>query len=249
VLAGGMAVLVSLAPDLNDRLGIDFRQYTDAASRWLNGGSFYHWWQLAGPYDIPRDEFRIANLPVLYPPFVLALLVPFAVAPVLVPLWWAVPMAVTFAVVVRYRPAPWTWPVLTFCLFAGDTIWLTVSGNPAIWTMAAVALGTRYGWPAVGALFKPTLAPFALIGARRRSWWIALGALVLLSALFAPLWPDYVVALQNVRGPDLLYPLKNVPMTLIPVVAWLGRTRGQGHGMSEAIAGRAIGFPRLKRSL
>jgi hypothetical protein len=223
MLLGGMAVLVSLAPDLDDRLGIDFREYTDAASRWLGGGSFYQPWQLTGPYDVPRDEFRIAHLPVLYPPYVLALLLPFALAPVLAPLWWAIPLAVTGAVVARYRPAPWTWPILTFCVLAGDTIWLTVSGNPALWTTAAVALGTRYGWPAVAALFKPTLAPFALIGGGGRRWWLALGGLVVLSISLAPLWPDYLVALQNLRGADLLYPLKNVPMTLIPVVAWLGR--------------------------
>ena len=223
VLIGGMAVLVSLAPDLTDRFGVDYRQYTDAATRWLAGGPFYQPWQLAGPYDVPHGEFRIERLPVLYPPFALALFVPFSLTPLLAAVWWGLPLLIIGATVARYRPRPWTWPILTFCVLTGDTLWLTISGNPTLWTTAAVALGTRFGWPAIGALLKPTLAPFALIGIRRRSWWRALGGLLLLSIPFATLWPDYLTAIRNQRGVDLLYPLNNVPMMLIPLVAWLGR--------------------------
>lgn len=223
LLIGGMAVLVSLAPDLTDRFGVDYRQYTEAAARWVAGGSFYQPWQLSGPYEVPHGEFRIERLPVLYPPFALVLFAPFSLTPVLAPVWWGLPLLLIGVIVARYRPRPWTWPILTFCVLTGDTIWLAISGNPALWTTAAVALGTRFGWPAIGALLKPTLAPFALIGIRRRSWWLALGGLILLSLPFAALWPDYLTAIRNQRGVDLLYPLNNVPMMLIPVVAWLGR--------------------------
>ena len=41
---------------------------------------------------------------------------------------------------------------------------------------------------------KPTLAPFAFFGANRRSWWVALGALGLVSLLFLPMWLDYLAA-------------------------------------------------------
>jgi hypothetical protein len=32
-----------------------------------------------------------------------------------------------------------------------------------------------WGWPALAVALKPTLLPFALIGARRRSWWLVAG--------------------------------------------------------------------------
>lgn len=225
LLVGGMAILVSLAPDVTERLGVDYRQYSNATARWLAGGSFYQPWQLTGPYEVPLGEFRIERLPVLYPPFAIALFVPFTLTPLLAPAWWGIPMLVIGTAVVLDRPRPWTWPILTFCALTGDTIWLTISGNPTLWTTAAVALGIRFGWPSVGVMLKPTLAPFALIGIRRRSWWLALAGLILLSIPFMSLWPDYLTAIRNQRGVDLLYPLNNVPMMMIPVVAWLGRRR------------------------
>ena len=52
----------------------------------------------------------------------------------------------------------------------GDTIWLVLSGNPVLWLAAAASLGIRAGWPSVGVLLKPSLAPLALIGVQRISW-------------------------------------------------------------------------------
>ena len=48
--------------------------------------------------------------------------------------------------------------------------------------------------PAVFALLKPSLAPFALFGASRRSWWIALAVLVAFSVPFGALWADWLAA-------------------------------------------------------
>lgn len=209
--------------DLGVRAGVDLRQYLAATADWLGGGPFYHPWQLMGPYEIPRFEYRTDILPVLYPPSALLLLAPFVLVPALVPLWWVIPVGIIALVVVRCRPAPWTWPVLAFCLLSTDTVWLTISGNPVIWVTAALALGTVWDWPAVGVLLKPTLAPFALIGARRRSWWIALAVMIVAAVPFGSLWADYLTAVGNIRGSGWAYSLNNIPMLLVPLVAHLGR--------------------------
>ncbi len=72
-------------------------------------------------------------------------------------------------------------------------------------------------------MLKPTLAPFALIGINRRSWWIALGALVAVSLVFLPLWADAIRVLVDARGErGLLYSAIEIPMVAIPVIAWIG---------------------------
>ena len=223
ILLAGMAFLVAQAPDPGGRLAIDFREYTEAASRRLAGGSFYQPWQLTGEYVVPQGEYRIDRLPVLYPPYTLLVFVPFAVLPVLAPLWWAIPLAIVLRFVASVRPRPWTWPVLALCACHGDTIWLTLSGNPALWVAAAASLGIRAGWPSIGVLLKPSLAPLALIGVQRLSWWIALGALVAVSFVVGDLWSDYLAVIRNIRGVEFGYPFVNLPLLLIPIVAWLGR--------------------------
>ena len=96
--------------------------------------------------------------------------------------------------------------------------------------MAAVALGTIYRWPSVFALIKPSLFPFALFGANRRSWWLALAAFAALSLPFGSMWADWVASVVNSRGGGILYSALEIPMLLLPLVAWLGRTdRGTSH--------------------
>lgn len=94
-----------------------------------------------------------------------------------------------------------------------------------MWAAAAVALGCLYRWPAVLALFKPSLFPFALIGARSRSWWIALGLGLVICLPFGGLWFDWLTILQNVRGAGLGYSLQEVPMVLLPIVAAIPLSR------------------------
>lgn len=225
ILYGAVFALhVVVVGDLDDRAGIDYRQYSDATARWLSGGTFYQPWQLAGPYIVPeRIVLDIPVLPVLYPPTTLPLFVVGHLLPA--PLWWAIPLGLTAYAISRHRPRPWTWPALTLCVCAGDSVWLVISGNPIMWAMATLAIGTHNRWSSVGVLLKPgvPLLPFALFGVTTRRWWYAAGAAGLLALLFLPMWPQYLTVLRNASGTDLTYSIGNVPLMLIPLVAWTGR--------------------------
>ena len=100
-----------------------------------------------------------------------------------------------------------------------------VYGNTDMWMMAAVAGGLRWGWPALLLFLKPTLAIFALVGIRHRSWWIGLAALAIVSIIQLPLWLDYVVAMRNLSI-HADYSVVSIPMLLIPIVAWMARPLG-----------------------
>lgn len=63
----GFVVDLLIFRDLDQRLGIDYRQYMDAATRWMHGGPFYLPWQIAAPYPMPQSNYVIETLPVLYP--------------------------------------------------------------------------------------------------------------------------------------------------------------------------------------
>ena len=164
------AILVLLVPrPLEQPFGVDFCLYRDAAARWLAGGPYFEPYQLAGPYPITAGD-------VLYPPVALWLFVPFTVLPAL--LWWAIPIAVTAWAIWRLRPEPAWWPLIALCVAWPTTLLKTWTGNPVIWSVAAMALGVVYWWPSVFVLLKPSLFPFALFGANRRSWWLALAVFV-----------------------------------------------------------------------
>lgn len=215
---------VLLIPDpLEQPFGVDFTLYRDVAARWLGGGPYFEPYQLSGPYEIRAGD-------VLYPPLGLWLFVPFALLPAVVAaaIWWAVPIAATAWSIARLRPRPETWPLLALCVAWPTTLLKTWTGNPVIWTMGGLALGTLYAWPSVLVLLKPSLAPFALFGANHRSWWVALGLLVIASLPFGALWLDWIATLANSRGGGPLYSALEVPMLLLPLIAWLGRTRKPG---------------------
>ncbi len=221
-------VFVLVVPHpLEQPLGVDFDLYRDVTSRWLSGGPYFEPYQVAGPYEIRAGD-------VLYPPVALWLFAPFAIATtgplswLLAVAWWAVPLLVTAAVVWRLRPSPWAWPLIALCVANPTTLLKTWTGNPVIWSMAAMAIAalssrTRFAAPFV--LLKPSLAPFAAFGANGRSWWVGLGALLLLCLPFGALWGDWVASVLNSRGGGLLYSALEIPMLLLPLVAWLGRTR------------------------
>lgn len=200
---------------------IDYEFYMDATRRWLNGGSFYLPHQLEGPYAIQYGMVR----DVLFPPVVLWLTVPFLYLPAA--LWWLAPVALIIWCVARLRPAPWTWPVI----LALSLYWFSwqqfVWGGPSMWIVAFESAGLVYAWPAVLILIKPTLAPFAMVGLRRRSWWVALGIFLVLCLPFGSLWSDWVrAAVINPTNGGILYSVPYLPVMFIPVVAWLGRRRG-----------------------
>ncbi len=198
--------------------GQDFGIYRDAAARWLAGDGFYHAYQLAGPYTLSFGD-------VLYPPPSLVLFVPFTVLPGA--LWWAIPIAVVAWTVTRLRPAPWALAAIVACLWWPDTSYLLIWGNPALWVVTAIALGTWRPFFSPLAMIKFTLAPAALLNVRRRSWWVGLGVLGAISLAFLPMWPDYVAAIRNLETPSpLTYSFREVPLVAIPWLAWLGRRRG-----------------------
>jgi hypothetical protein len=214
ILGVGVAFLVGGAFMFSAHGGEDLATYLRHTSDWAAGRSFYSPRQLEGPYLLqPGDS--------LYPPTVVLLFLPFLAVPTL--LWWAIPAIVFAGALRRWRPEPWTWPILALCLVYPRTLSLIIYGNPSMWIAAGVAAGLLWGWPAVLVTLKPTLAPFALIGCRHRSWWIAGAGLAILSLLFVPGWIQYANALQNLRGQEWTYSLGDIPMVILPVVAWVGR--------------------------
>jgi hypothetical protein len=197
---------------------VDYASITGAASHWLATGQFYQPWQIAGPYAIQLGS----AVDILHPPVVLWLAVPFVFLPPI--LWWVIPMAAAMWAVVRMRAAAWTWPVLFMLWALAREVWLV--GNVGMWIVAAEALGLLYRWPAVLVLVKPSLAPFALVGVRRRAWWLGLGVLLLLCVPFGALWLDWWrAAIVNPTNGGPLYSFAHVPAMLIPIVAWAGSTR------------------------
>ena len=212
-VTAGEAIVSAIVPNIGDHI-----TYFGAAQRWLASGSFYPAYQLTGPYLVVGTE-------ILYPPTILPLLVVFSFLPAV--LWWVVPIAILAGVLLYWRPSLAGWTLILACLANPLSLTIYLWGNPGMWIVAFVALGTVYGWPAVFVLLKPTLAPFALVGIRRRSWWVALGVLAVVSLAFLPLWGQYVTVLLNARGPLVspLYSLPSVPLMLVPLVARWASTR------------------------
>jgi hypothetical protein len=198
-------------PNVNGYGGIDYTLYMESTRRWLAGGPYFEPYQLAGPYPIRMGD-------VLYQPNALLLFVPFTVLPAF--LWWAIPLGVTAWSIVKMQPSVIAWPFIALCLAWPPTLARTVAGNPLIWVVAALALGCLYRWPSVGVLLKPTLFPFALIGVRDRRWWAALAVLVVLSLPFGTMWLDWIRAVTNAQNGGLFYSFQDVPILLLPIVAW-----------------------------
>jgi hypothetical protein len=190
----------------------DYANYIAATHRWVEGGSFYQPYQLTGPYTVALAE-------IMYPPTVIPLLVPFTVLPSV--LWWLAPIAILGAVFAYWRPSLIGWVLILACLASPFTTFTYAAGNPAMWFVALLGLGTIYHWPSVFVLLKPTLAPFALVGIRHRSWWVALAVLALTSLVFLPLWLDYSHVFANARGSLVspLYSWSQFPLMLTPLIA------------------------------
>lgn len=217
-----LPVLFVLAiPDpLEQPLGVDVALYREAAARWFAGGPFYEPRQLLGPYEVAHGD-------ILYPPVGLWLFVPFALLPdaLALILWWAIPVAVTVVAIGAVRPRPAVWPLIALCLAWPTTPLKIWTGNPVIWSVAAMAVAILWRGGAPFALLKPSLFPFALFGIRERSWWFGLALFVVLCLPFGSMWLDWVTTVLNSRGGGLLYSALEAPMLAIPLVAWIGRTR------------------------
>lgn len=200
--------------DSQNAIGADLVFFRAIAQHWLDTGQFYLEVQLTGPYVVET------LVHVLYPPTALVLFVPFIWLPSL--LWWLFPVGVFIVAIRGLRPAPWTWPLIAAGIAYPVTVSQLIYGNTNMWVAAAIAGGVRWGWPSVLVLVKPSLAPFALVGARNRRWWAALVILALISVPFGTLWVDYVTALRN-SSLSWTYALVAAPLMVVPMVAWLGR--------------------------
>jgi hypothetical protein len=197
----------------NPDFGTDYRIHVAAAVRWLETGSPYYPAQLTGAYELGlmRPD------PILYPPTMLPLFAAFIVLPAV--LWWAVPIAITAAAIARRRPAPARTVVILLLLAWPQSIVALSVGNPVMWIVAALAIGTFVPAFSPLVLLKPSLLPLALWGADRRSWWIGLAVLVLTSIPFAALWGEWLSAVANARQPQgFFYSAYQVPLLLIPLV-------------------------------
>ena len=212
--------LVQLLPNLDPaKIAIDYNLYIGATQRFLDGGPYYLPGQLQGPY--PADPGVI-----LYPPTFILVMAPFLVAPPWT--YWILPFAAVLYAAWRHRPAIVAWPYIAICCWFPGTTVNIVAGNPSILFCGALALGTIWYWPAVMGFLKPSLLPFAFFGVWTRAWWVGLGVLVLVSLPFAWLWRDYLQVVLDARHPlGLLYNVGQVPMMLIPIAIWAGRTRGR----------------------
>lgn len=198
-------------------IGEDFNFYVGLARRWLETGVLYGERQLTGaPYHV---EINVDNL---YPPPAILLFAAFLVLPWFG--WYVIPLGLLALAVIRARPEPWTFPLIALCVLWPRTLGSLVAGNSDLWSAGFVAAGVLWGWPSVLGLFKPAFAPIALIGIRRRSWWIALAAGGVVSLLFLPYWPQYLTAASNWDLP-ITRSLANIPILLIPIIAWVGRRR------------------------
>ena len=193
-------------------VGSDLVGYTDGARRFIDTGSPYTAEQLAGPWQLDIRSF-------IHPPIALGLFIPFLVLPAL--LWWAIPAAILGWALWRLRPAPWTWPVMLLLLCWPRSLGSIIAGNTDIWIMAFVAAAAVLRWPAAFIVIKPSFAPLLLIGVRRRSWWLTMAVLGVISLLMLPLWFEWVTVLRN-ASPDPLYSIFNLPLVSIGLVAWLG---------------------------
>jgi len=195
-------------------VGVDHGIYQDAALRWLGGGFFYYPAQVNGPYEIVQGH-------VLYPPFALAWLVPGAYLPDL--LWWGIPLVVIAAVVVHHRPPLWAWPMIGLCVATFWSVEIIASGNPGLWIAMFVAIGTVWRPAFALVLLKPSLFLFALLGIRSRGWWVIAAAIAALSIVLLPMSLDYVRVVLNARGGNatILYSVRDVPLMLVPLIAWV----------------------------
>jgi hypothetical protein len=198
--------------------GMDYGFYVERTQSWLDGTGFYRDRQLHGPYDIENGD-------ALYPPPVILLMLPWVLgAPAA--LWWAIPLAIVALALRALRPPLWAWVVLAAALVYKRTLIAIVLGNPAIWAFAGILAGAAWGAPGVLALVKPVLAPFALTGARRRSFWVALGVAAATSLAFLPMWPTYLQVLRDAHNTrDIWYVIGEVPTGIALAVVAIASAR------------------------
>jgi hypothetical protein len=201
-------------------LGFDFWIYQARTTDWLHGDGLYLHRQLTGlPYQVESGDS-------MYPPILLYLTVPFALGvPAL--LWWAIPVGLMGLALYKIRPPVLLWPVLALIVVDPRFVQGVLFGNPSMWALALISVGTVWAWPFAMVILKPTLLPFALLGAGSRRWWIAAAVMVVLCLPFGTMWADWITAIREARlgsAIGLDYILGEAPMgAIIVLVAWASR--------------------------
>jgi hypothetical protein len=197
--------------------GGDLRAYLDATRSWLAGDGFYLPRQLHGPYLTELGD-------VLYPPTALYFLVPFLVLPM--QLVWVVAVGLLVWLIWDWRPKLWAIALVLVCLAYPNLPVVYFRGAPVIVFAALVAAALRWKWPGALILLKPSIFPFAIIGIRTRGWWLTAALLAVLTLPLLPMIPIWIQAVVDSRGyGGILYSAKDLPLLLVPVFAYLGRTR------------------------
>ena len=187
----------------------DLSGYLDGARRFLATGSPYLPEQVAGSWHLQPHSF-------IHPPVALVLFVPFLWLPAI--LWWAIPIVGTTWIMIRSRPAPWTWPLVALCLAWPRSQGSILDGNTDLWAMFAVALGVRYGWPFIFLIVKPTFAPLAILGTNDRRIWIAAAIAAAATLPLVSLWLDYFAVIRN-TDLGLGYSVLNMPLIVMPLAS------------------------------
>ena len=206
----------------------DLGGYLDGARRFVATGSPYLPSQVAGPWQLGAHSF-------IHPPTALPLFLAFLVLPA--PLWWAIPLGATAWVVRQLRPAGWALALMAVALLWPRSVGSLLAGNSDMWAMALVAVGVRYGPGPLLLAIKPTFAPLALAGMRRRAWWIAAGTCCVAVAATLPLWVQYVAVIRG-AGLPLTYSVWNLPLVCVPLLAWAGRSGALGRATARRAAAR-----------
>jgi hypothetical protein len=206
-----------------DQVGIDLSLFQTFSERWLATGSMYTPAQIAGPFDPQPEGLRpFTIVPALYPPPTILLFLPFLYLPAA--LWWIIPVGLLALALWRFRPADWTWPLMALALLSPEVPSGLISGSTTMWITAFLAGALLYSWPGVLIFIKPSLLPFALVGIRHRSWWIAFAVWCAVSIVMVGQWLAYLTVMGNIRaGP--LFGIGALPFLLVPIVAWFGRDR------------------------
>jgi hypothetical protein len=220
-----VATVVFGAFERQGALAIDYRMFVEFGHRWADHGSIYAPYQLAGrfAFDAGALEHDPAAMPALYPPIAAPIFWLLTIVPGFV--WWVLPIT-GLAIAVRGAQA-WTWPLLPLVGWFPAVPALFIVGGSSMWVAAGLALAARWGWPAAVVVFKPSLAPLLVVGIRRKSTWLTLGVLAVISALMLPEWFRYVTVLRNVDSPGLVYSVNDLPLIAAAVItAWsAGRPR------------------------
>jgi hypothetical protein len=235
VVVSYLAGFMFAAPDY---VGHDLALYQHEVQNWLAGSLMYPAFEVQGP-------FRIVDGVILYPPITIALFVLTLWLPL--PLWWLIPITIVGIVIHRLHPRRRWLLAIACCLSYPVSVGLVVSGNPDLWLAAALAVAVYWHPAAVFVLLKPSVFPLALIGWRRREWWAVVGVFAIVSLFLLPQMLDWLSVVRNGQGglrSGLLYSYQDIPLLIVPLLAWAGSSRADSLGPAFG-----VDVARLRRRL